>query len=60
MVTFVSECVRVSLPDELNTFYARFKANNTEPSRKAVTAPDNQVLSLSEADLRKTQKSEYL
>jgi hypothetical protein len=43
-----------SLPDKLNTFYACFEADNTEPPRRALAAPDNQVLSLSEADVRKT------
>jgi hypothetical protein len=45
-----------SLPDELNTFYACFDAENTKPSRKTFAAPDEQVLSLSEADVRKTLK----
>jgi hypothetical protein len=45
-----------SLPDELNIFYACFEADNTEPSQKFLAAPDDQVLSLSEADMRKTLK----
>ena len=46
--------------NELNTFYARFEADNTEPSWKTVSSPDYQVLSLSEADVREnSQKGEY-
>ena len=32
-----------SLPDKLNTLYARFEADNTKPSRKALAAEDDQV-----------------
>ena len=45
-----------SLPDELNTCYARFEADNTETPRKTLPALDDQVLSLSEADTRETLK----
>ena len=45
-----------SLPDELNAFYARFEADNTEPSRNNLADPDNQVLSLFKAGKRKTLK----
>nr|XP_024002801.1 copine-9-like [Salvelinus alpinus] len=54
-----SSCVvptESSLPYELNTLYARFKGDNTETSRKTVAAPDDQVLSLSEADMGETLK----
>jgi hypothetical protein len=44
----------VSLPDELNSFYAHFEASNTEPCMRALTVPDNCVISLSVADVRKT------
>ncbi|KAK3528516.1 hypothetical protein QTP70_001720 [Hemibagrus guttatus] len=43
-----------SLPDALNDFYARFKAQNNVAVRKTIPPPNNQVLCLSMADLRRT------
>jgi hypothetical protein len=43
-----------SLPDELNHFYARFEASNTEACMRAV--PDDCVITLSVADAGKTFK----
>jgi hypothetical protein len=42
------------LPDELNTFYARFEASNTEPSVRAQAVPDNCVITPSIANMSKT------
>jgi hypothetical protein len=46
----------VSLPDELNSFYAHFKASNTEPCMRAPAVPDDCVISLSIVDVSKTFK----
>ncbi|KAI4891531.1 hypothetical protein NFI96_008442, partial [Prochilodus magdalenae] len=43
-----------SLPDALNHFYARFEAQNGVAARKTTTPPDDQVLCLTAADVRKT------
>ena len=54
-----SSCVvptEASLPEKLNTFYARFEKDNTEPFRRTLAAPVEQVLSLAEADLTKNSK----
>ena len=40
-----------SLPDELNAFYARFEASNTEPCMRAIAVPDDCVISLSVANV---------
>jgi hypothetical protein len=45
-----------SLPDELNHFYARFDANNTETCIKAPAVPENCVITLSAADVSETFK----
>jgi hypothetical protein len=45
-----------SLPDELNHFYARFEASNTEACMRASTIPDNCVITLSIANVSKTFK----
>ena len=42
-----------NLPDELNAFYARFEASNTEPCIKAPAVPDDCMITLSIADLSK-------
>ncbi|KAL0153052.1 hypothetical protein M9458_051651 [Cirrhinus mrigala] len=42
------------LPDALNEFYARFEMQNDTPAQKLLTPPNNQVLCLSPADVRKT------
>lgn len=42
-----------SLPDELNACYARFDNNNIDPDVRAVTDPEDWVISLSEADVRR-------
>ena len=42
------------LPNELNTCYARFEEYNTESCVKAPVVPDDCVISLSMADVRKT------
>ena len=41
-----------SLPDELNHFYARFEARNTESCMRASAVPDNCVITLFVADVR--------
>ena len=41
----------VSLPDELNAFYARFKASNTELCMRATAFPDSCVIMLSVAEV---------
>jgi hypothetical protein len=40
-----------SLPDELNAFYARFEASNTEAYMRAPAVPDNCVITLSVANV---------
>ena len=45
-----------SLPDELNYFYARFEANNTETCMRAPTVPEDCVITLSAANVSKTFK----
>ena len=46
----------LSLPDELNAFYARFEASNTKPCMKAPAVLDNCMILLSVADVSKTFK----
>ena len=46
-----------SLPDELNHFYARFEASNTEAGMRASAVPDDCVTMLSVADVSKTLKT---
>ena len=41
----------MSLPDELNAFYARFEASITEPCMRAPAVPDECVILLSVADV---------
>uniref|UniRef100_A0A3B1K914 Reverse transcriptase domain-containing protein n=1 Tax=Astyanax mexicanus TaxID=7994 RepID=A0A3B1K914_ASTMX len=43
-----------SLPDALNSFYARFEAQNYKTARKTTPPPNDQVLCLSSVDVRKT------
>ena len=43
-----------SLPDELNAFYARFEASNTEACTRAPAVLDDCVITLSVADVNKT------
>ncbi|GAA6066482.1 complement C3-like, partial, partial [Tachysurus ichikawai] len=43
-----------SLPDALNNFYARFEAQNNVTARKAIPPPEDQVLCISTADVRRT------
>ena len=45
-----------SLPDELNHFYARFEASNTEACMRASAVPDDCVITFSVADVSKTFK----
>ena len=45
-----------SLPDELNHFYARFEASNTEACMRASAVPDDCVITLSVTDVSKTFK----
>jgi hypothetical protein len=45
-----------SLPDELNYFYVRFKASNTETCMRASAVLDDCVITLSAADVCKTFK----
>ena len=45
-----------SLPDELNAFYARFEASNTEECTRAPAVLDDYVITLSVADVSKTFK----
>ena len=45
-----------SLPDELNAFHARFEASNTEACMRAPAVPDDCVITLTIADVRKTFK----
>ena len=44
------------LPDELNHFYARFEASNTEACMRASAVPDDCVITLSVADVSRTFK----
>jgi hypothetical protein len=44
------------LPDELNYFYARFEANNTETCMRAPAVPEDCVITLSAADVSKNFK----
>ena len=46
----------MSLPDELNAFYARFEASNTEACTRAPVVLDDCVITLSVADVSKTFK----
>ena len=46
----------VSLPDELNHFYAHFEASNTEACMRALAVPDDCLITLSVADVSKTLK----
>ncbi len=50
--------IAASLPDELNTFYARFEAHNTAHTESAPTAAAEEVspLSLSVADVTRSFK----
>ncbi|KAL0147043.1 hypothetical protein M9458_057567 [Cirrhinus mrigala] len=43
-----------SLPDALNHFYSRSEIQNNTPAQKLHTSPNDQVLCLSAADVRKT------
>ncbi|KAK3537916.1 hypothetical protein QTP70_024569, partial [Hemibagrus guttatus] len=43
-----------SLPDALNSFYAQFEAQNDVKARKTIPPPEDQVLCLTTADVRKT------
>ncbi len=43
-----------SLPDALNHFYSRFEMQNNTSAQKLPTPPNDQVLCLSPADVRKT------
>ncbi|KAK3534564.1 hypothetical protein QTP86_016659, partial [Hemibagrus guttatus] len=43
-----------SLPDALNSFYAQFEAENDVTARKTIPPPEDQVLCLTMADVRKT------
>ncbi|KAK3509531.1 hypothetical protein QTP70_000540 [Hemibagrus guttatus] len=43
-----------SLPDALNDFYARFETKNNIAARKTIPPPNDQVLCLSTADVRRT------
>ena len=45
-----------NLPGELNAFYSRFEAGNTEQCMRAPAVPDNCVITLSIADVSKTFK----
>ena len=45
-----------NLPDELNYFYARFEASNTEACMRAPAVLDDCVITLSVANLSKTFK----
>ena len=46
----------MSLPDELNYFYARFEANNTEICMRAPAVLEDCVITLSAANVSKTFK----
>ncbi|KAK3559135.1 hypothetical protein QTP86_005034 [Hemibagrus guttatus] len=43
-----------SFPDALNSFYTRFEAQNDLTVRKTIPPPEDQVLCLTKADVRKT------
>ncbi|KAK3558854.1 hypothetical protein QTP86_030445, partial [Hemibagrus guttatus] len=43
-----------SLPDARNDFYARFEAQNNVAARKTIPPPNDQVLCLSTADVKRT------
>ncbi|KAF4078259.1 hypothetical protein AMELA_G00197320 [Ameiurus melas] len=43
-----------SLPDALSNFYAQFEAQNDVAARKTIPPPNDQVLCLTTADVRKT------
>ncbi|KAK3545873.1 hypothetical protein QTP70_016452 [Hemibagrus guttatus] len=43
-----------SLPDALNDFYTQFEAQNNVAARKTIPPPNDQVLCLSTADVRRT------
>ena len=45
-----------SLPDELNHFYDRFEASNTEACMRASAVPEDCVIALFVADVSKTFK----
>ena len=45
-----------SLPDELNTFYTRFEASNTEPCMRAPDVPNDCVITRFVANVSKTFK----
>jgi hypothetical protein len=45
-----------SQPDELNNFYARFRASNTETCMRASAVPDDCVITLSVAEVSKNFK----
>ncbi|CDQ61191.1 unnamed protein product [Oncorhynchus mykiss] len=47
----------VSHPDELNTFYARCEASNTESCMKEQGVPDNCMITHSINDVSKTFKT---
>jgi hypothetical protein len=49
-----------SLPDELNAFYALFESSNTEACMRAPAVPDDCVITLSVADVRKTFKQVHI
>jgi hypothetical protein len=46
----------MSLPDELNYFYACFEANNTEMFMRAPAVREDCVMTLSAVDVSKTYK----
>ena len=46
-------------PDELNYFYARFEASNTEACMRESAVPDDIVIMLSTADLRPLNRSTF-
>ena len=50
----------MNLPDELNYFYARIEASNTETCMRASAIPDDCVITLSVADVSKTYKQVYI
>ncbi|XP_058250887.1 E3 ubiquitin-protein ligase TRIM39-like isoform X2 [Hemibagrus wyckioides] len=43
-----------SLPDALNDFYARFEAQNNTTEKKTIPPPNDQVLCLTTADMKRT------
>jgi hypothetical protein len=49
----------MSLPGELNYFYARVEANNTETCIRAPAVPEDCVITLSAADVSKTLRSTF-